>query len=407
MAGALQKVKRDLGRNAVILNTRSFKAGGFLGFGGKHVVEITATTHSKSLPGNRWRSRMDDTVVDASDSAPPPVDRSVRNRTTPSNRSEDPRAQRDGESTQINDSLLREMSQLRSLVERMVQGTRQGKGTEVPAELFDTYTRLLQQHVAEEMVTQLLTEIRGDLTGEQLREQSIVQERLLERVAALIPEGGPILLDGPLGKAKVVALVGPTGVGKTTTVAKLAAHFKLREHKNVGLITIDTYRIAAVDQLKAYARIIDVPLEVVLSPDELKDAVARMRWMDLILIDTAGRSQNDTIRLNELKAFLDTIAPDEVHLVLSSTATPECLRSSVERFGQLGADRLIFTKLDEAVGFGVILEAIRQVNHRLSYVTMGQDVPDDIEVGSAQQLARLILGQNLSAARPKAQLSAS
>ncbi len=379
MAGALQKVKQDLGRDAVILHTRTFKRGGLFGLGGKNVVEITATTQSKRL-SNTWTHskiapRSGGTAAasnDAKDTSKPAA---------PVN-------------AQINEALITEMGQIRSLVERMITETQRTRPAPVPSDLSETYTHLLQQHVAEELVQGLLDEVREGLTGEQLRETALVRERLTDCIASLIPEAGPITLDGPLGQAKVVALVGPTGVGKTTTVAKLAAHFKLREHKNVGLITIDTYRIAAVDQLKAYARIIDVPLEVVLSPDELRDAVDRMRWMDLILIDTAGRSQNDAIKLNELKSFLSAVAPDEVHLVLSSTATPGHVRATIERFGELGAGHIIFTKLDEAVGFGVILEAVRQVNQRVSYITMGQDVPDDIGVGRADELARLILGQN-------------
>ncbi|MBN1343974.1 MAG: flagellar biosynthesis protein FlhF [Phycisphaerae bacterium] len=385
MAGALQKVKKELGRDAVILHTRTFKRGGFLGFGGRNVVEITATrqTKTKNLPPTWTRSK-----ISQRSSEDVATSKICDNRPAPS----------DSTGTQVNESLLSEMGHIRSLVEQMIDETRRSSGGAVPAELLDTYTSLLQQHVADELAHDLLGKVRHDLSGEQLREGTLVQQRLTDYVASMIPEAGPIRLDGPLGRAKVVALVGPTGVGKTTTVAKLAAHFKLHERKNVGLITIDTYRIAAVDQLKAYARIIDVPLKVVLSPEELRDAVDEMRWMDLILIDTAGRSHNDTIRLNELKTFLSSIEPDEIHLVLSSTATAGHLRVAVERFGRLGASRLILTKLDEAVGFGVILEAVRKVNQRLSYVTMGQDVPDDIGVGSATELARLILGhRDLSA----------
>ena len=387
MAGALQKVKGDLGRNAVILHTRTFKRGGILGLGGRNVVEITATTPSDGLPPTRGRSRMPSRSGE--ESAP---SRAIAGKSTSA----------ESASSQVTEDVRSEIGQIRSLVEQMIDQSRQAQSCEVPSELSEAYTHLLQQHVAEEMARELLAEVRQGLTGEQLREDGMVQERLAQCVASMIPEGGPIEVDGPLGQAKVAALVGPTGVGKTTTIAKLAAHFKLREHMNVGLITIDTYRIAAVDQLKAYARIIDVPLEVVLSPEELADAVSRMRWMDLILIDTAGRGQNDATRLNELKAFLDAVRPDEIHLVLSSTATAGHLRSAAKRFSELGADRIIFTKLDEAVGFGVILEAVRAVDQRLSYVTMGQDVPDDIEVGRASDLARLILGQDPALARQRA-----
>ena len=409
MAGALQKVKNDLGRDAVILHTRTYKQGSILGLGGKNVVEITATVQSDRLPPTRApvkipkrpseRAAGPSAVAGRPASSPTTAGTSTSMAAT-----EPPRA---AVGPQLNEDLHGELTQIRSLVEQVIDETRKAGNGQVPAELFETYTRLLQQQVADELACELLNDVRQSLTGEQLCDAEAVQSRLAQRVAEMIPEAGPIEVDGPLGRAKVVALVGPTGVGKTTTIAKLAAHFKLREQKNVGLITIDTYRIAAVDQLKTYARIVDVPLEVVLSPAELVDAVQQMKWMDLILVDTAGRSQNDTIRLNELKSFLSAIETDEIHLVLSSTATAGTLRSAIERFGDLGADRIIFTKLDEAVGFGVILDALRSVDKRLSYVTTGQDVPDDISVGSAREVARLILGPmaTLDARRDTVRLS--
>jgi len=394
MAGALRRVKNDLGRDAVILHTRTYKQGSVLGLGGRNVVEITATVPSDRLPPTRAPVRIpkrsSERAANASAAAGRPASWPNTAGTSTSKAATEPPQAAAG--PQFHGDLRGELTQIRSLVEQVIDETRKTGSGQVPAELLDTYTRLVQQQVADELARELLDDVRQSLTGEQLRDAEAVQARLAQRVAEMIPEAGPIEIDGPPGRAKVVALVGPTGVGKTTTIAKLAAHFKLREHKNVGLITIDTYRIAAVDQLKTYARIVDVPLEVVLSPAELVDAVQQMRQMDLILIDTAGRSQNDTIRLNELKSFLSAIETDEIHLVLSSTATAGTLRSAIERFGELGADRIIFTKLDEAVGFGVILDAVRSVDSRLSYVTTGQDVPDDIAVGSAREVARLILG---------------
>jgi flagellar biosynthesis protein FlhF len=189
-----------------------------------------------------------------------------------------------------------------------------------------------------------------------------------------------------------VALIGPTGVGKTTTIAKLAANLKLREGKRVGLITIDTYRIAAVDQLKKYADIIGSPLKVVGSPEDLRDAIHAMNDCEFVLIDTAGRSPSDTLKLNELKNFLAFARPDEVHLVISTTSSEACIESAINRFSDVRVDKIIFTKLDEAVHVGVVLNVIRKVGKSLSYVTMGQDVPDDIEVGRGRKLAQLILG---------------
>ncbi len=187
-------------------------------------------------------------------------------------------------------------------------------------------------------------------------------------------------------------MIGPTGVGKTTTIAKLAANLKLRQNRKVGLITIDTYRIAAVEQLRTYAQIIHVPLRVVMTPDELSAAIDEMDDLDAILIDTAGRSQRNVERLDELKEFLDAAAADEVHLVLSTTANVKNLQAAMDRFGSLGANKLILTKLDEAVSFGMILSIVKRMDAALSFVTTGQDVPDDIEVGQGRRLAQRILG---------------
>ena len=174
-----------------------------------------------------------------------------------------------------------------------------------------------------------------------------------------------IRCSGPIrvtpGQQRKVALVGPTGVGKTTTIAKLAGNFRVREQRQVGLITVDTYRIAAVEQLRTYADIIDLPMEVVTTPREMRAAMSRFASLDLVLMDTAGRSPRDEIRIQELKTMLAEASPDEVHLVLSSVANPATLKQAAERFIDVGANRLLMTKLDEAAGIGGI-------------PTLGQDV---------------------------------
>ena len=172
----------------------------------------------------------------------------------------------------------------------------------------------------------------------------------------------------------------------------MAANLKLTEKHKVGLITLDTYRIAAIDQLKRYADIIGSPLRVVGNPEELIEAMAFMSGMDFVLIDTAGRSPKDMMKLNELRELLATIEPDEVHLVLSSTSSPACIELAIERFSDVRVDKVIFTKLDEAAHVGVVLNVIRKLNKSLSYVTTGQQVPQDIAVGHGKMLARMILG---------------
>ena len=192
------------------------------------------------------------------------------------------------------------------------------------------------------------------------------------------------------GRRTVVALVGPTGVGKTTTIAKLAAHYRLREQCNVGLITVDTYRIAAVEQLKTYAEIMDLPLEVVATPREMRAAVSRLADVDLVLIDTAGRSPRDAVRLNELRGLLAESQADEVHLVLSAVAGPDSIDIAAGAFSTVGASALVLTKLDEAVSLDWLPVLLKRHRLPLSYTTNGQNVPDDIQPASAADLQELV-----------------
>ena len=163
----------------------------------------------------------------------------------------------------------------------------------------------------------------------------------------------------------------------------------------MALITIDTYRIAAVEQLRTYANIIGLTLHVVTTLDEMRQALEECRDADAVLIDTAGRSQRDGEKLDQLKAFLDVASPHETHLVLSSTCSQPVLMEAVERFSEVRTDRIIFTKLDEAVSFGVLVNVARKVNKQLSYVTTGQEVPHQIEPGQGERLAGLILGEKV------------
>jgi flagellar biosynthesis protein FlhF len=286
--------------------------------------------------------------------------------------------------------ITQEMSQLKSLVKDLVKETRAAQEPQVPEQLFEHYLQLIQNQVAEELAKDIIKAMHKEIRPEYLSQAQYVREKLAEHIEKMIPTTGPILRKKTVGP-HVVALIGPTGVGKTTTLAKLAANLKLHEKRRVGLITLDTYRIAAVDQLKKYADIIGSPLKVVGNADELREAMAGMSTMDFVLIDTAGRSPRDVMKLNELRGLLQVIVPDEVHLVISGTASQSCVELAVERFSEVRVDKIIFTKLDEAANVGVVLNVIQKVNKSLSYVTTGQDVPDDIEVGHGRNLAKMIL----------------
>ena len=298
--------------------------------------------------------------------------------------------------------LADEMRSMRRMVARMMgQQQQQRAQVDMPEKLFDQYLALLEQEVTEELAGEIVQQVRLGLDTAQLDDEAACRKAVMEAVAGLLPkdrttEPGSASSSPFKGtdRPRTIALVGPTGVGKTTTIAKLAATFKLKQNKQVGLITMDTYRIAAVDQLKTYASIIGVPLHVVTAPEQMADAVRQCAGCDVVLIDTAGRSQRDDPRLEELRSFLEAADPHETHLVLSSTCTQRVLEDTIERFSKIDTDRIIFTKLDEAVTLGVVLNVLRKVEKRLSYMTTGQEVPHQIEPGRGDRLAELVLGES-------------
>lgn len=196
----------------------------------------------------------------------------------------------------------------------------------------------------------------------------------------------------PRGKRWVAALVGATGVGKTTSLAKLAAGFRL-QHRRVGLVTVDTYRVGAVDQLRTYAEIMDLPMEVASSPRDMREAMARLSHCEVVLIDTAGRSPRDPHQMRELGALLGAACPDEVHLVAGATSEFDSLRSALERFTQAGANRLLLTKTDEVARPGKLLSFLLECPLPLGYVTIGQNVPEDIRPADAEKLAEWLVGE--------------
>ena len=234
------------------------------------------------------------------------------------------------------------------------------------------------------------SKFRADLLREHRRGAALDEIYYDKSLADEICVSGPIRGGG--ARPRVVAFVGPTGVGKTTSIAKLAARFALQQECSVGLITVDTYRIAAVEQLRTYAEIMDLPLEVVSSPREARQAVQRLGDLDLILMDTAGRSPRDEIRIAELQMTLAEAAANEIVLVLSAAAGIENCLSAAETFSRIGVTSLLLTKLDEAVSLHGLLPLFCNPRLPLCYVTDGQSVPDDISPADARRLAARIMG---------------
>jgi flagellar biosynthesis protein FlhF len=362
---ALSQVRRDLGGDAVILDTRERRRRRFLGLGPpRAVVEVTAARGEAARPAAPPVA-----PVHLPPAMPMPMPA--------------PAAPPSG----LDDDLKR----LHAMVEDLCRhGRLDHLLPDLPSALVPTYAALLEAGVPESLARRLVRRVADALEPDEAHREDALREALREAIEEVLPIAPPIAVLP--GVRRVVALVGPTGVGKTTTVAKLAANVKLVQGLRVGLVTVDTYRIAAIEQLRTYAEIIDLPLAVANRPEEMPEAIAALGEVDLVLIDTAGRSPRDEVKIRELADFLAAAHPDEVHLVLSAVATERSLRAAVERFAAVRADRLILTKLDEADGLGGPLAVLGNAGLPVSYLTTGQGVPDDIEPASRPRLARLILG---------------
>ncbi len=281
--------------------------------------------------------------------------------------------------------------------EARVSPTNEGTQTQSPTistgPVFDLYMRLLENKASTEVADDLTSAIRDDLTPGEMTDAAVVRDAMLRHLAKRIPvspDSQPPTRT-QADRPTVVALIGPTGVGKTATVAKLAATYKLRYGRKVGLVTADTYRIAAVEQLRTYADIVGLPLKIALSPQDMTAAIEALSDCDVVLVDTAGRSQHDAARLDELGEFLDAAQPDTTHLVLSLAAAESVIDAAAQRFGALKPRNLILSKLDEAEDFGVIANIAAKIGLPISYLTTGQEVPDHIEPANADRLARLVL----------------
>jgi flagellar biosynthesis protein FlhF len=387
-AGSLEEAWRAtrerVGEDALVLRTQQVRRGGFLGFLGKQVWEIQACS-VKGLPesvrmGVSGRRR---TAV-----SPSRVQRAYAAGAGGAVRGIAARGGASGWG-----ELQEEIAGLKQMVQEVTQHVQGRTLAGCSDTLQQEFARLLEAALPEEIARSLVRQVNEALSGDRLNDPSVVRDALREAMARRIPSEPGISLTP--GRLRVVAFIGPTGVGKTTTIAKLAAHFKLRRQAAVGLVTLDTYRIAAVEQLRTYAEILDIPLRVALTPGELRRALSELAALDLVLIDTAGRSQRDSMRMNELKTFLEAAQPDEVHLVLSSTSHAGNLESVVGFFQSCRIDKMILTKLDEGLQLGGVLGVLERVGRPVVYLTNGQDVPNDIEDGNALRLARLILSEEV------------
>ncbi len=260
------------------------------------------------------------------------------------------------------------------------------KNIDIPPEFAGIYKIVRESGMDEGHIKAILEETLAHMPLHMRRSSTTVERYFQVLLKKLIPVR--LERELPKGEQRIMMLVGPTGVGKTTTLAKLAARYALLRHRyKVGIITLDTYRIGAVEQLFQYAQMMKLPFEDVIDTSDFKKALENLSYCDIILIDTVGSSQHDTQKLRKIATFLEhSNRPIDVHLVLSASAKYQDLKDAYEKFSFLDIDTLMITKFDETSGFGNIFSLIYETQKPLSYFSTGQEVPDDIEAASSDFL---------------------
>lgn len=408
MPTALKLVKESLGTDALILSTRTVRKGG-LGLLGKSVVEVTAAIEGGSpVAAEAARPAPARAVAPAAPAPKPPVSaepaiprayagddfdyNQIWRRKKVIDPLEEEVAQLKGQLSSINvESLRGEINELKELVRAAAQrgsvepaAPKPRQGSAIGKMMDALLDRGVEPGPAEAIIRQALVKYPP-------QNKSITLEGFLAAaIAELMRTSGPIISAGSDGPRRV-ALVGPTGVGKTTTVAKLAADYLLQGGRKLALVTIDIYRIAAAEQLKVYGEIMKVPVEVVLTPADLQQVWARHRDKELILIDTSGRSPRDAAGLAELASFIGEGSGVENHLVLSATTREREAAGALKRFSKLPLCSLIFSKVDECESLGGLLNLHLKNNYPLSYLTTGQRVPEDMVLADPSGVASLIM----------------
>lgn len=404
---AYKAMRKKLGRGAVVVRTSQRKDAGIAGLLGRTIAEVTASTPAKPQePALRKRSAVERkyaanaTPAKAPDA--PGADKvdyfrklvaEAQQRISVSEKAEGntvvapviPFKPKEAPDAKAEDMRL-ELRELRNMIQVLVAET---PGGDLPSEYAPHYRHLLAQGLSRTSAADLLGGIFKDSDADLLRDSQVFRERLRLEIQKRVVTTGGIGLTA--GQCKIVALIGATGVGKTTNLAKLAAQFAVRERARVALITTDTYRVAAPEHLRVYANIIGVPMKVVHDEKELHDALRTFRDYDLVLMDTAGGSHFNTTQIEELRRLLFAARPDEVSLVLSANTHHEELSDMAKEFECLKPSSLFFSKLDETKRYGAMLNVLAQTKLPLSYLSIGQNVPDDLEVARPGMLSNLIL----------------
>ncbi len=364
MNDCLVQVKKELGENAVILDSRKVTRRGPFSFLLNDMMEVTASTPDGNPSLSATKRDWNQVAKSAATALHP-----------------------DAVSAGDFELLSSEIKNLKDTVSQMADHMKYDQLPSLPQTLEKLNRDLLDNGVDGSIANGITQEMALQLSGEEFDDRRLLVRSMRERISRIV-KAAPV---APAGrKPWVIALVGPTGVGKTTTLAKMATHPNIFGRKKVALVSADTYRIAAVEQLKTFASISGVPMEAVYRPADIRRVIDRFSDREVILIDTAGRSQNNNDQLRDLRAFMEYAQPDDISLVLSVSTRLEDQLDVIEKFKPTGCRRLLFTKLDETTNYGMILNVCFHARQSISLLTCGQNVPDDIFAPNQMQLVRLV-----------------
>lgn len=365
MPEAMKTIRQELGNDAVILNSREIESGGFLGFFTKKSIEVIAAIDTTPVVRRKVQ----------------PIRQEVHE-TKPKVVIEEKKKH-----TERQTDLLQEIKQLKMMISNISQ--QQEDEREYPEPFQKIYDYLQSQEIEKTICLQIMKNLLKKWYDQEGQvDTDTVYEWLHDEIYQLVDAHQD--KNTQINK-QIVNIVGPTGVGKTTTIAKIAAHNVLKKHKKVALITTDTYRIAAIEQLKTYAKILNIPLEVAYSIDDFKKAKEQFASYDLVLVDSAGRNFLNHLYVEELKKVIDFDEEMETFLVLALTSKYRDMEKIYEQFSNIRIDKLIFTKQDETSTYGSMLNMLVKQNKSIAYITTGQNVPDDIVVASAKEITNTIL----------------
>lgn len=369
MNEALTRIRYELGKDAIIISQRKVKESGIKGYFRPKLIEVTAALENNKLDKKNKFSIENKNDIDFKDSLDS-IRKIIAEKNDKIIKTDD--INEKVELTKDDNNIKDEVKEIKELLNKVIKNTNKEEERDIVLDY------LKDIDIDDELISELLIKEYDNI--DDFKEYF---KSLLENEIEVFTES----LDGK------VVLVGPTGVGKTTTIAKLAGRLALIEKKKVGLITIDTYRIGAVEQLKTYAEIMNIPFKVVITLKEMENAVSELENCDIILIDTTGRSSKNTMQISELRAFTQKVNADHIALVISGTTKNRDIHTILNGYSEIGYEKIIITKLDETSSYGCIYNIIKKAQKPIAYITTGQNVPDDIKVPLKNEISKLILGE--------------